>query len=581
MRKPVKKPLKPLMLGALCLAALMLPVLLLPLGMDHVMAGTLNTVTSFTDNPQPQEEDPLTASTVPPTAEPSPTAVAAGTSTMPPIRLLPSPQPVEASPIEHLPMLQPTDWHQLMRPAGPEALDGLEAAMATWTELERQFSLPKEGLSIHQIAPGRFLLEELLPLNLAHRKLIKGIADNLTGDSIYVPDQTTLNRVLKLSLHSLLLGDTGGADLLTTHGSTLPLAAFAQHVSAGGASLMTPQEYLDLRSTMIQQAHQQVFDHPEDSAQRSRALIAQLMQGEQPMTLSVLRMEPYAAQENWAYYLAGHHLHCVDMKDGRNLTITTDLISDRMVGFATEGAEPFIKTYARLMDQSEALKDRSNQEVRAQVKAHASELIDQLSGEKLSQKPEQWSLQLNYLYAPEWQKGYWALRAQPADALAGALDPEGSLMPSYTLELDEDLSLRSWFTGYLGEHEMTSSYLPEKHANDWFAEQSTRYGATHGALIDNLQELMTDQDQMAARAAADLSQRWKSLLAERLDNIGIITVKAAKGQPEPSLVFTLHAVGEDGIRYRIECILNPHHQLTYRSIYRQYELPPGASELKG
>lgn len=582
------KPTKPLLLAALSLTALLLAVLLLPLHMDRVMAGTLNTVHSFTDNPQ------LSAETIAPsqTAEPTlsllpiragtPTAEATGSPVQLPLQTIPpSPALILSLPGNSPSSLQPSDWHQLMQPQPLEALKEMEPAASAWAKLNPGFSLTKEGISIHQLAPGQFLLEELVPLSLASRKLLKGIAENLLSESIYVPDQATLDRLRPLVLDSVILSNQGAAGLLATYDSTLPLAAFTRHAAASASALLTPGEYLSLRQDMMQEAHNKVYSNPDQSAAQSRALVEQLMQGEQPLKLSVLRIEPYAPEGHWTYYMAGHHLHCINMDDGSSLTITTDLISDRMVGFATEGAEPFLKVYARTLRKAEQIRNQADEGLREQVQAHANQLLDQLSGVNTSQQPERWNLVLSYVYAPEWQKGYWAMEAQPNDALAGALDPGGRPVPIYTLELDGDLSLRSWFMAYLGEHQVRTDYLPEQGAQDWFAQQSAQYASSHSTLIDTLSQLMADPDQFGLQAAADLGQKWKTLIPQRVDSIGIHTLLPLKGNPEPSLVFTLHALGEDGIRYSIDCTLRPHHEFTYRTIHRQYELPPGAVELKG
>lgn len=598
----MKHPFKSLALGALCLAAVLLMALLLPLSMDRVMAGTLNTVVSFTAPPT----EPVPTDAVLRTPSPAATeAVAATLSPVPaPMQELPAPQHTQASaypimteltpepilapllaPVEEKTALLPVNWHLLMQSESTEALAFFDQAVSRWTELNAGFILPKEGLSLFRPEAGVLLVEEIQPLSLAEKKLILGLTDNLKSDSIYVPDKATLDHLRKLPVQSVLLHAGGGAaGLSLTQGHTLPIAAFARHAVSGASPLLSPQQYLELRDSMVAQARSEVFGEPDDSAAKSRGLVEQLMRGDEPWDLAIMRMEPYAAGADWSYHVAGHHLVCVDMKDGSSYTITTDLLSGQVIGMATEGAEPFLISYERLLSRVREATTEPPERIREAAWAFASQLAGELSGIPFTGDSGQWSLSMDHVYAPEWQKGYWAFNAMPVDAEARALDPRARTFDGYTLELDGDLSLRRWFMNFYGEGGLVTHFLPREatSSDQWLANMLASYPVARHRIHATAQNAAAHREGVARQALEQLSLKWKTLSLDKVEDVGIMILQPDSAAARLSVILRLLAEGEDGTRYQLTVEVGEDMQhFIFRTIQRQYDLPPGATELKG
>lgn len=458
------------LLAAAGILAMLGLVLALPPFMDRVMEGSLA-------QPRPQalaEEAPTQAviatasphATVTPQATPLPLTPApretlSPFATVPPwptpelggtdaqeeeasegvaLVLLPTPMPAVT---EQENSLSPLGWRKWLLREKADVLSAFLPAQERWTQLAGEESAALDQAVYWRTHEGLLLMENLSPRTLAQQKLSQGIADNLAARPIFIPAQDTLTDIQNLPVTSAILRPDGqAATLRLTQGSVFPLPVFLQAQEQGMAPTLQPEKYLSLLNQLLEQAQKQLEDTA--SMDISHQLVGDMMWDDQPWRLTIVRMEPYVFQADWEYMAAGHHALCLDMETGQQYTLTTDLISGRVIGIATEEAEPFLKTYEGLLAAERQVAQQANSEILQTVEERALQLLRALSGETFD--PQHWQLSFSQGRSPE--SLVWSLDAFPLNANAQRMDPEGQVFTSYFILLNENLDIRTYARNY-------------------------------------------------------------------------------------------------------------------------------------
>ncbi len=364
----MKPSLKRALAALFSLVLVVSAALALPLVMNQVMKGSLATQVVFAQEEMPQEEDiipsPLPFATAAPTQEVAPIAA--------PINMLPTPPPEEVIlPIQHLPgatpmpiaglpedssLTQPLPWRKLLIPMAEE-----DARM--WASKLSELTIAGAPLANDAATPNFYLLpdngptlvEYIQPRELSLQKLLQGILANLDGHPQYVPDKQVLDRVMNLPISSILLPSDGQHSLfLATQAQRMPLAVLGALASQGKRTVAY-SEYTEQRSLMASEAQNLISANPDTAMDKSTQLVAELMKHDALWQLAVIQMTPYACNQFWDYYLAGHHVKAVDMETGEQYILTTDLISGKVVGFTREEGEPYLVAYQSFLRDSENL----------------------------------------------------------------------------------------------------------------------------------------------------------------------------------------------------------------------------------
>ena len=183
-------------------------------------------------------------------------------------------------------------------------------------------------------------------------------------------------------------------------------------------------------------------------------------------------------------------------------------------------------------------------------------------------------------YARESQKGYWEVVYQPVDYEQRLLDPNGGLFFRYSLEVDEDLSLRS-YTGFPAGDWDADSYpfsldseqelvKVKKAAKDFYPYAK--------ADIDYLGDNTNSITQMALN---NLSTSWQPVSLIEPPTNYFRVIRPNKGEAIYQAYLSMKVKDEQGRRYWVETGLEDGSVLIVYSITREYDLPPDAVDLQG
>lgn len=337
--------------------------------------------------------------------------------------------------------VQPLAWRDLLMQTDGSVLDGFSLAQGNLAQLGEEAAFdPQQALYYTMPDEQALLIENLQPLTLAKQKLLWGIRQNLSSDPIFVPPEKTIDQVWDLGLKSMILSQKGDlSTLMLSQRSVFPLPVFRRFLEQEGRNTMGSGDYL----AIVEQLHADARRLWEgdadisDAVQRSQQLIDGMMWGDKPWQLTIARMEPYVFEPDWEYMVAGHHVLCVDMEGGSLYTLTTDLLSDRVIGIATEEQEPFLKTYAALVEKGRGLFKPADPGDEAAARQYMTHLMERLSGQSFP--ADKWAMTFGRNYGDGEME--WSLAAMPLDATARMLDPEVRGYLDYALFLGEDLSL--------------------------------------------------------------------------------------------------------------------------------------------
>lgn len=340
--------------------------------------------------------------------------------------------------------VQPLAWRDLLMQTDGSVLDGFSLAQGNLAKLGDEAAFdPQQALYYTMPDDQALLIESLQPLTLAKQKLLWGIRQNLSSDPIFVPPEKTIDEVWDLGLKSMILSQKGDVStLMLSQRSVFPLPVFRRFLEQEGRNTMGSGDYLAIVEQLRADA-QRLWEGDadlSDAMQRSQQLIDGMMWGDKPWPLTIARMEPYIFEPDWEYMVAGHHMLCVDMESGSLYTLTTDLLSDRVIGIATEEQEPYLKTYAALVEKGRGLFKPADPGDEAAARQYMTHLMERLSGQSFP--ADKWAMTFGRSYGDGEME--WSLTAMPLDAAARMLDPEGKGFVNYYLVLGEDMHLNRY-----------------------------------------------------------------------------------------------------------------------------------------
>ena len=546
----------------------------LPWGASEEIINTLNPLlTLLTPVPETQNpEDAFLAVTQTPVQETQ-------------VEVKPTPQPLGTLPPERnqftLDMIQPVNWRILLQEEKADILSQYKAARErAENELKAdQYLVDRAHFSSY--FSELLLVENLEPQSLVSQKLLQGLLENLRLDPIYVPDAATLEQVVKQQQTSLLLSSDGNAALFMITQDQLISLAFLQEANHKGYASLNAQDAQPIMGDLFAQAQQAVNSQPKTAMDTSRQLISQLMMGGLPWELTIIRMEPYASEQGWEYLTGGHHVLCVDMKTGRLFTVTTDLLQNKIIGIATENMAPFLVTYANWVSQSRG-KGQANvvDEKSDAILNNATRLMEAFSQKQLSSPEMKMLAMVSLQYAKEWQRGYWETVYQPVDYEQRLLDPKGELFFRYSLEVDEDLSLRS-YTGFPAGDWGSNSYPFGRDNEQELAkvkEVAKSFSSDAQAAIDYLGD---NTSSIAQRALNHLSTFWQPVSLTEPPTNYFRVIRPHKGEAIYQVYLSMKVNDEQGRAYWVETGLEDGNVLIIYSITREYDLPPDAVDLQG
>lgn len=522
----MKKQIRSMMLllaGALCLAALLLLPSLLT---QQAIAGSMGeavsqetlaevfdrpaqTVEVATElpwamaSPAPQEEARVT---IPPT----PVATLLPTQSQPldavmvtPLFEFAAPNPTpQAQPGGETGLL-PLDWRMLLHPVGEGALSEYPAANITSTDAPvsvRSINL-SPSLYVDELS-GQLLIERFQSADLAEQKLINGMLGNLKQPTIYIPAQEVFDRIGPLSIEAVFTDKQGNrAELLGNmrHLMTIHVLEQARQINK---QFLTPQEYQDLRDGLCRQAASGLEGDPQMALEKSLALIQVLMNDDKAGQYSVINAQSYTCQRDWEFFVSGHHISTVEMSTGKLYTFTTDILSNRIIGIAHEGAEPWLARYDELMQRARRDLGQGSVADRDRITAMGREMIGRLAGIAMEEPPPM-MIEKIYWNSQGRLQPYWSLRMLPKDEEAQRLDATGAPFRAYELTLDMDERLRTWDGAYTNYARYEQAFVGLKELDD------------PNARLQALQRLSGDVD---AESRAMLGDILRSL-GENQDNL--------------------------------------------------------------
>jgi hypothetical protein len=546
----------------------------LPWGASEEIINTLNPLlTLLTPVPETQNpEDAFLAVTQTPVQETQ-------------VEVKPTPQPLGTLPFEcnqfTLDMIQPVNWRILLQEEKADILSQYKAARErAENELKAdQYLVDRAHFSSY--FSELLLVENLEPQSLVSQKLLQGLLENLRLDPIYVPDAATLDQVVKQQQTSLLLSSDGNAALFMITQDQLISLAFLQEASHKGYAGLSAQDAQPIMGDLFAQAQQAVNSQPKTAMDTSRQLISQMKTGDLPWDLTIIRMEPYASEQGWEYLTGGHHVLCIDTKTGRLFTVTTDLLQNKIIGIATENMAPFLVTYANWVSQSRG-KGQANvvDEKSDAILNNATRLMEAFSQKQLSSPEMKMLAMVSLQYAKEWQRGYWETVYQPVDYEQRLLDPKGELFFRYSLEVDEDLSLRS-YTGFPAGDWGSNSYPFGRDNEQELAkvkEVAKSFSSDAQAAIDYLGD---NTSSIAQRALNHLSTFWQPVSLTEPPTNYFRVIRPHKGEAIYQVYLSMKVNDEQGRAYWVETGLEDGNVLIIYSITREYDLPPDAVDLQG
>ncbi|NLG57797.1 MAG: hypothetical protein GX540_05240 [Clostridiales bacterium] len=601
--KPIFKRILAALFSLLLIAA---AALSLPLIMDSVMANSYIAQVGFAET-LPAEEDTSPLASPLPTATPMPKPAATASlspkfvpqededfrtptptpaplphsSTSEPvwelIPVFPTPAPLPPAstsepvrePIPVFPTPAPEtvlSWRSLLTTAtsdawsarnkglkAPKAFPGLNASANAITDY---FLLPDEKT---------LLAESLQPGEPALQKLLQGILSNLEAFPAFIPTGEVLEQVINLPIALSLLSEGGEySSLLATNAQRLPLAVL-RALSDEGKRSVSREEYDGKQDHLVQEAQRLITLDPDGAMDNSAALINDLMWDDTRWKLSIIQMTPYHLSAAWDYYLAGHHVKAVDMETGELYTLTTDLVSQKVVGIASEGAEPFLTAYTHLLAEGEKLSSMSDDGF---LKIYQAALLlgSQLTEDDLSDSAWHTSVQPrfgNYPGAPGWRVSFY-----PEDEETRLVDPASDVYMTYLVELDETLQLISWnaqrnpFISISGTGLDFSQETFDQQLNQLLQTQFL----TRPRIISHIKRVAREYVDLTETAVIKLSALSPGIVLEAVKQLHWEEKTRDNGDQEVQVFIILQVADAQGQQYQVHCGVDIAGSVTITSI---------------
>lgn len=591
--------LKKLLLALCCLAAVAAAALSLPWMTERAIAGTLDVSMPFAqraqDAPQDTPEAIMPTQHVPLAATPAPEEQLPflPVSTLQPVRehTLPpeitpvpaaSPMPPDPAPDRPLPWepLPTAAAHATPAPADDwraflQAADRQDDQAAQEKRLGLLAMLgvdPKETISGVYRWDGELLIAEaLMPADLARQKLITGLLAALDNPGSFVqPDALHLVQDLPIWAAAIRQEDQAVAVLALTNRQRMAFAALAQ-IAQNPPDMAGNRPYSSMREGLLAQIAF-AMPSPYDAYTQSTELVRQF--GEKAgINLAVVQAEPYECTPEWEYYVAGHHVTAVDMATGHLYTLTTDLLSSKVIGLAEENAQAYLKTYAHLLERAQTQRNAVALGTNRGFDQKMTGILSQLSGVDFAADPAQWSMEFGGGIIDN-NQSVWTRDIYPADYEARLLDAQGVPPVRYSLVLDDSLALYSYeavdaqYASSGGE----SMWFDQPGFDDWLWKNAAYY-ASHGQneLVDTLQYAANEPEQLAL-------QQLSSVNLENDGLFNFITLRALnvhwQDPAEPSgekrywVTLSAELTDQRGLRFVMEILVNPDHSTSLLSITR-------------
>ena len=567
----MKPSFKRVIAGLFSLLLVVSAALSLPLVMDRVMAGSLSAQVVFAqEEPEEPAASPSPMPFVMPTQEISPAdeedAVPAAPepAVLLPVRapeegfipVMPTPMPLESL-AQGTSLSQPLPWRNLLIPMA-------EGEAEVWADKLQALSIAGHPLLQEGVVPnfyltpgdGPTLMEAIQPREPSLQKLLQGILSNLDSHPIFVPDKQVLGQVTSLPVSSVLLLPSGQKSLfLATGAQRLPLAVISA-LAGQGKRTAAHSEFTGQRNQMVTEAQEMVTHDPDSAMEKSAALVAEMMHGDTPWELSIIQMTPYSCNIAWEYYLAGHHVKAIDMKTGGQYTLTTDLISARVVGIAEEDAEPWLIAYQKLLNDVEKLANLPP-DAMDKAREQAFALGSRLSGIDLKDAA-QWDLRVTPRLAGGELPAYWEASFHPLEEETLLMDPS-SVFSTYRILMDSDFQLVSWQTlpvpKVSGQGRELSFSDPDFHRKlnqmllDDFADQE---GIRKGiqAALDNL-------DLLAVFAVEKAGESFPNLTIQEPTTLYLEKLQLPYGKQMTRLILSFTLTGQNGKRLDAALSVDP------------------------
>lgn len=599
--------LKRLLAALASLAALLALLLLPPLMTEQAIADSLKPDAARTAAP---EEGPLAWPALGPEgdaiATPQPTREAVGDVPAVTLALSPAPtscpeedpgaQPLPSSPSpmpaagEERPDLLPLQWRSLLR-QGDRDMAARHPGGAALADKELADDQPEGSQTTAAYyldeATGTLIVDRLWPARLQEQKLLESLTANLGHPTIFVPDAQALDALAEIGLSAMSYEDTAGkgqdrrGGSAQFRGENLMIVRVMQEAARQRGRFISQRDYADLRDALVGAAQQLIFKDPDAALEKSMALIGQGEDAEDgglSGQLTVIDAEPYSCEADWEIYAAGHHLTCLDNASGRVTIYTTDLLTERRIGSASQDSLPWLKRYQALVERGREAFAPDSPQAQARVLRAALPLIEQLSGMDGLTDVGKWEHTARYLYAPEWQKGYWDIVVQPADILAYALDDPLSFPTIINLEMEEDMSLRGWYQGPAGH--ATGSEEPVLTGGQLDTQQLARMEGMDKDWLAAIERTSGRLEQIEEQALSLLSLSWKPVTREGAGYLGFARYEG-NHRSQQELVWHMNVKDGAGVAYSVGIGIDLQGGIYVKQISKMVWVPPDAQQIEG
>jgi len=584
----MKNLLKKALIALCCLAAVATAALSLPWMTERAIAGTLDISMPFArraqdvasvatpateeelpwapvSTPPPmQEQITLPVLTPVPTASPMPTAVL-----LVPAPDRPLPWEPSATIAAHSTPAPTTDWRTYLQVA-----DGQDNQAAQEKRLGLLSMLgvdPNETISGVYRWDGELLIAEaMMPADLARQKLITGLLAALDNPGSFIqPDALQLVEGLPIWAATIRQEDQAVAVLALTNRQRMAFMALSQ-IAQNPPDTADSRPYNIIRNDLCAQLELEM-PSPYDAYTQSSELVRQF--GEKAgINLAVVQAEPYECTPEWEYYVAGHHVTAVDMTTGRLYTLTTDLLSSKVIGLAEENAEPYLKTYVRLLERAQTQRNAVALGANRGVDQVMTDILSQLSGVDFDADPTQWIMEFGGGIIDSSQS-VWTRDIYPTDYEARLLDTQGIPPVRYSLVLDDGLALYSYeaIDARYATSGNESMWFDQPGFDDWLWKNAAYY-ASHeqNELVDTLQYAAKEANQLAEQKLATVNQGDLQLSLAKVRALNIHWRNPSDGRDGKQywVVLTAEVTDPQLHRYVMEIIVHPDYAATLSAIRR-------------
>lgn len=578
--------LKKLLLALCCLAAVAAAALSLPWMTERAIAGTLDTTMPFaTQAPEPEAASvspavvPLPTQELPDDPSPDPTE-ALPWATLPPLTPAPTAMPMStpialnsSQDITVLPVgndQPPPDWRGML-----QVLDQASGmpGWSSWEPLLDRLEVPQGSLAepVYRGDGNLLIAEALLPADMARQKLLSGLLAALDNPQSYIP-QDTLQMVMDLPMWAASdrQGEQSGAVLSLTNRQRMDFAVLdlmAQNPPEGDSEPPYSQRREAVCAGIADQA-----DLYGGGYDRSMTLVREFSAASM-QELAVIQAEPYLCNSDWDYRVAGHHVVAVDLPSGRQYTLTTDLISDKVIGLAEEYAEPYLKTYAHLLEQAQTRRAATQLGTDTGIMDKMEKMMTRLSGIDFFANPANWVKEFGGGIIDQTQS-VWTMDIYSAGYEARLMDTQGDNPLRYSMVLDDSLALytyevinpRNVVSG--GE----SMPLNQPNFDDLLWKSTATYAAAgQDELVRTLQYAANEPEQLALQQLSSVNLENDGLfnfISLRALNIHWQEPAEPAGDKRYWVTLSAELTDQRGLRFVMEILVHPDHSTSLLSMKR-------------